>query len=127
MQTRRASKKELRFVNSNLVSIPAKPNEIQIDIDSRRDLQFHHRQWKAFRKALEIAGFSGWTRRIKRSRNGNWHISVYMPFDTLSHVSSIGIAAVLGSDRVRELMNLSRVMRGSRHPVVFFEAQAKRD
>lgn len=99
------------------------PNELQIDIDSEGDMDHVHRGLKI----LNQHGISARLGRVTASMSGNKHVRVVFPRE-VSDVERVALQACLGSDRVREMLSMVRIIKGisvSRPPTVFFEPLAK--
>lgn len=61
-----------------------------------------------------------------RSLSGRgWHVTVTWP-KPLNDPERIALAAVLGSDLIRELLSLIRHFAGSRYPQLFFERKREK-
>lgn len=95
---------------------PAKARELQLDIDSAEALA-------NFRDRLslleQIAEVDSWT--ISESSTANhWHVRVFLK-RKMSTLARIALQAALGSDPIREMINVGRVLRGAPFPIVLFE------
>ena len=113
------SSKSTRFV-------PARANELQIDIDSNAALKMFNEHWHIFnsRMAAYRKPITSLT-TIKASpsgKRGHWHITITFqrPIDPATRIA---LQSVLGSDRVRELLSLCRLLNGSPIPTLFFEVK----
>jgi hypothetical protein len=66
----------------------------------------------------------GWTWLATGSKTpGHFHVTVFLPqdFKRVELLTRVLLAALLGSDGVRETLNYCRVATGRRIPVAFFE------
>jgi hypothetical protein len=93
------------------------PRELFLDIDSPEDLAFYREQLSRLNSRIHMLTET----RITRSSGGNYHVyleSVY----ALTPVGRIMLQAILGSDRVRELLSYLRIeLKLNREPTLFFE------
>jgi hypothetical protein len=102
---------------------PATPYTIQLDIDNNADLKlfFQHLGWLSCimnETKQELRGIS-----LERSRSGkHWHaeISLSKPLPVMTRIA---LAAIMGSDRSRELCNFERVQFKSPYPILFFKKE----
>lgn len=104
--------------------IPANPYTVQLDLDTHSALKLFLQQlpWLScimHETGQELRGVS-----ITRSRNGNWHgeIKLSKPAPVMTRIA---LAAIMGSDRARELCNFERVQFRSKFPVLFFKKVCK--
>jgi hypothetical protein len=100
------------------VIIEPKPNELFLDIDSADDMAYFEKQikrvavrWKCTWTASESPG----------GKMGRYHVYVTFFDRELDHWQRIALQAVLGSDRVRELISVQRLLDGDAAPTLFFE------
>lgn len=107
---------------AGLKIVAARPNQLQIDLDGARALREHGLAYKM----LEREGLTrGWRCRLSQSRRrGHCHVTIDLP-GPLPLGERIALQILLRSDWKREIYNWLRHKKGSRMPVVFFEA-AKR-
>lgn len=100
---------------------PANPYVVQLDIDTTNDLVLFHKHilWLSciMNEAKQpLRGFSEF-----RSRSGKrWHVEIRLSRPK-PVIWRIALAAVMGSDRTRELCNLERVIFGSKYPILFWK------
>ena len=99
---------------------PANPYTVQLDLDNHASLKLFLQQlpWLScimHESKQELRGVS-----LSRSRNGNWHGEIRLS-KPKPVVERIALAAIMGSDRARELCNFERVQFKSPHPVLFFK------
>lgn len=78
-----------------------KADEIFIDLDSQEELEEHHLRWEFF-----CAVFPGAERRFTKSRNGNVHVYITLPF-LIEAVERIALEACLGGDYRRQMILVS--------------------
>lgn len=103
--------------SDTLIVVTPKDSQVQIDLDSPE-------AWRTFKKSI---------RRLKTFINVRKWRAVWHPSKTVGHrhvTIDIGrplsdderilLAALLGSDLVREMINYVRLKRGAPYPVVFF-------
>ena len=87
-------------------------NELLLDIDSENDLQrcklSISRMEDELQEALPFSVF-------KSTTPGHYHISIKFP-RKIDMLERIALQAVLGSDRVREMLSLFRLWQGEAHP-----------
>jgi hypothetical protein len=102
-----------------LLIVQPKPNQIQIDLDSARDIHNYARQYLLLtREGLT----KGWKERITTSRGGGCHLHVTITTPhTMDDLKRVAYAAVLGDDLKRAALNLCRVIKRNKYPIVFFE------
>jgi len=103
---------------SKRIVVPAKSNQLQIDLDGWEALMRHsHSYFLLQREGLT----KGWTPVLKRSEtNGNYHLTITLP-KPLPVERRILLQALLGSDLSREVYNYIRSERKAPMPIVFFE------
>lgn len=100
---------------------PANPYVVQLDIDNTDDLVLFHKHilWLSCimnESKQPLRGFSE-----SRSRSGKrWHVEIRLSRPK-PVVWRIALAAVMGSDRARELCNLERVIFKSKYPILFWK------
>jgi hypothetical protein len=99
-----------------------RPTEVQIDIDNRDQYNLFDERYKnmsayfCMKVVRDTPSKSGG--RFKR------HITVDMGME-LSDAQRCAIQAVLGSDPIRELIGVMRMLLGMEHPTLFYELGAK--
>lgn len=104
---------------------PANPYVVQLDIDRSEDLVIFHKQilWLSCimnESGQPLRGFSE-----TRSRSGKrWHVEIRLsrPRPVMWRIA---LAAIMGSDRARELCNFERVQFKSKYPVLFWKKHGK--
>jgi hypothetical protein len=94
-------------------------NELFIDIDSEVDYAYFQKQIKR----IEVRWPCAWRATGSPSgKPGRYHVRVVFEGDRrLDHWQRIALQAVLGSDRVRELISVQRLLDGDATPTLFFE------
>jgi hypothetical protein len=103
---------------NNRIVVPAKSNQLQIDLDGWQALTRHTHSYFL----LEREGLTeGWQPDLQKSEtNGHYHLTVTLP-KPLPVERRILLQALLGSDLSREVYNFIRSTRNAPMPVVFFE------
>lgn len=98
--------------------IEPKPNEIQVDLDSLRDLHVFSRQYRM----LDSRGLTRhWRVKVAASfARGHVHVTIRLP-RAKPLIERVYLAALLGSDLKREAFNYIRVRCRRKIPVAFFE------
>lgn len=93
-----------------------KSNELFLDIDNVEDFAF-------FKKHITDLGdlVQTWNFTESKSGKGHYHIIVTLNRKVKSLTERVLLQAVLGSDRVRELISWRRLDSGNRKATVFFE------
>lgn len=111
------------------IHVPARDNQLQIDIDSNTALAFFRKQWVIFNSRMSAYGkLQTSMLAIEPSpsgKPGRWHITITFPFARLTDTDRIALQACLGSDRTRELLSMCRCLNGSPIPTLFFERRTK--
>jgi hypothetical protein len=99
------------------IVIEPKPNQLFVDIDCEDDLV-------VFRKNLGwLEGLvTGYALKPSGSgKPGHYHITVELSRDVKDGYERIGLQAILGSDRLREVLSWRNLANESGRPTVFFE------
>src|SRR5665213_1744744 len=105
-----------------MVVIP-KANQLFIDIDKEEDKKAFRKHLKTLKK--ECPGLVLDVKNKPSSSKGHRHITIELSED-IEDGTRILLQAVLGSDRVRELLSYVRLRSGFRkHPTLFFEKRKK--
>jgi len=105
---------------------PARPDTLQLDIDSAADLVHFHRclPWLSCICAEQGMAIRWLTET--RSRSGrHWHVEIRVG-RRLTILERIALQAILGSDRMRELCNWERWKCKSTHPILLIDATVPR-
>jgi hypothetical protein len=96
------------------------PNDLFVDIDSEDDLDFFHEAIVRLRRYFP--GGDILVNVTPSKSPGRYHATVTIPRPVKDAAERILLQAVLGSDRVRELLSWARLETGATpHPTVFFE------
>lgn len=103
---------------TNKVAVPAKSNQLQIDLDSADALRLHG----FYYHLLERDGLTkGWVTVYECSKTpDHYHCTVTMP-SSRPLKERIALQALLGSHITREVYNWIRCERGAKIPVVLFK------
>ena len=104
-------------VNDGLNAIFPKDTELQIDIDNEHSFQMFEKQRLILNRFVPIKDI-----KIEPSRSGlpKRHITVTL-FDSITQIERLALQAMLGSDRVRELLGYVRHKNNDPHPTLFLE------
>jgi hypothetical protein len=100
------------------IIVEPKPSELFIDIDSEQDLAYFKKQIVR----IELRMPCVW--RVQPSpsaKAGRYHVYVDFHPRALDPWQRIAMQAVLGSDRIRELISVQRLLDGDAAPTLFFE------
>ena len=119
-----------------LVFVPARPDELQIDLDRPR-ARIPKRLLRLVSEHVQIKSV-----KYNRSKSGNTHVTIrikpdyywskllqrhpYNPrVEKCQQFEHLFLQAVLGSDPVRELLSWGRARNGCPYPTLFFEKESK--
>ena len=94
-------------------------NELQIDIDNEHSYRLLYNQLRSVNKLVGIYNYTE-----KPSKSGEpWKMHSTLVFQdrTFTTLERIGLQAMLGSDRVRELLSYVQYLNGDAHPTLFLE------
>lgn len=96
-------------------------DELQIDIDNEHSYRLYLNQKCILNKFVGIAGT-----RETYSKSGNpWKLHITIKVNhNLTTLERIGLQAMMGSDRVRELLSYVQYREGDEHPTLFLEKTA---
>lgn len=99
------------------VVVEPKPNELFIDIDRAEDKECFHRNigWLGDL----VTGYD--TKPSTSGKPEKCHIVVRLNRDVKDHFERIGLQAILGSDRLREVLSWRNAIHESGRPTCFFE------
>jgi hypothetical protein len=106
---------------------PSNPFTVQLDIDTSYDLILFHKHiaWLSCimnENREPLRAFSE-----TRSRSGKrWHVEIKLSV-AKPLVWRIMLAAIMGSDRARELCNFERMMTHSKYPILFWKKASNSD
>ena len=99
---------------------PASPYRIQLDIDNNADLKLFYKYLPWLSCILHEIGQEHRGISMQRSRSGNWHVEIALS-KPMPKIERICIAAIMGSDRARELCNWERYKFKSQFPILFIK------
>lgn len=104
-----------------LKATPAKPNELQIDLDTDLAYETFKQQLKFLRRTrqLEIISVRKFT-----SRSGNRHVSITLT-QNLPIMERIALQAALGSDVRREMCNWGRARNNAPYPIILIHRRPR--
>lgn len=104
-------------VNDGLNAIFPKDTELQIDIDNEHSFRMFEKQQLILNRFVPIKDI-----KIEPSRSGlpKRHITVTL-FDSITQIERLALQAMLGSDRVRELLGYVQHKNNDPHPTLFLE------
>jgi hypothetical protein len=104
----------------NRIVLP-QSNELQVDIDSDEQYAVFQKSLACLKRNETESDDIKVEEHPSRSGLPRRHITITMPFD-LEPWERIAFQAALGSDPIRELVSIYRLMRNDRHPTLFVEA-----
>jgi hypothetical protein len=106
----------------NLIVVFPEPNQLFIDLDNEISYQMFIRQFQIFQKFID----KGAEVKVTTSKSGlpKQHATVRLSFK-VTEEKRILFQALLGSDRVRELLGYVQETNGDPHPTLFLEAGPK--
>jgi hypothetical protein len=92
-------------------------DELQIDLDNEHSFILFQNQMHVLQHHEK-----GISWKVTTSRNGppGRHVTVQLEWK-VTPLERIGLQAILGSDRIRELLGYIRLRRGETHTTLFFE------
>lgn len=94
---------------------------LQIDIDNEHSYRLLQNQLLIMDK---FVGPSNYTEKPSKS-GAPWKLHITLTFDrTFTALERVGLQAMLGSDRVRELLSYVQLQNGDPHPTLFLEKVA---
>ena len=97
-------------------------NELQIDIDNEHSYRLLSNQLYIMNKFVGIYNYT--EKPSKSGEPGKMHITLVFQDRTFTTLERIGLQAMLGSDRVRELLSYVQNLNGDAHPTLFLEKTA---
>lgn len=93
-------------------------NELFVDIDNAHSYMLFCKQFDIVNKHI---GVEGWQENISKSGNPDKkHITIQLSVD-VTPMERLALQAMLGSDRVRELLGYVQEKNGDPYPVLFLE------
>lgn len=95
-------------------------NQLLIDIDSYEGHSIFHRAMAAYKRNMEGFGEIKFEQRPSSSGYPHMHITVTLPFK-VDPWQRIALQAAFGSDPMRELLSITRLMKGDSHPTILVE------
>lgn len=108
---------EIAVKNGWKVILP-EANQLLIDIDNEADYQVWSRARHLIEKTLKIKKVV--ETPSKSEKPGKWHITVDLGV-TLTAAERITLQAMLGSDRMREILSFFRLQNTDSEPTLFYE------
>lgn len=114
-----ATVEAIAAARGKVVVYPA-DDELQLDLDGEDAVCFFREQMVRFNKEV--------VRVVKHTitpstRPGHWHATLKLERSVYDEVERVLFQALLGSDRVRELLTLVRARRGDKRPSRLFEVR----
>lgn len=94
--------------------------ELQIDIDSEEQYKTFQRNYSAFCNMIDDSANFVVTEKISHSGLPHRHITIKLTWNVFD-TSRIALQAALGSDPMRELLSMVRVLQGIPNPTAFAE------
>jgi hypothetical protein len=104
------------------IAIPARSNQLQIDLDSVEALHNHcHYYFLLAREGMT----KGWKLDyVTSSTLDHFHVTVTMP-RAAPLLERVALQALLGSHLTRECYNWIRAKKGAKMPIVFFREKKR--
>ncbi len=99
--------------------VDPEPNELFIDIDREEDFEFFKKNVNWLKDIVECWHVSP----SPSGKPGHYHIIVTLKRPVRDAVERIGLQAMLGSDRLREILSLRNALNNSGRPTCFFEKE----
>jgi hypothetical protein len=98
------------------------PNELLLDLDNEEDFHKAYAMLKRLESEIENC-----TSTVFPSKSGfpHRHMIVRLPFE-ISNVERIALQAIMGSDKIRELLSLFRVWKGDESPTLLAIKESKK-
>ena len=112
--------RDAKAKEGNLDIVFPKSNELQIDIDNEHSYQVFKNQIVILRKYISVTNIE--EHESKGGLPGR-HITVTL-FKDVTMIERLALQAMLGSDRIRELLGYIRYDRKEPRPTCFFERKA---
>lgn len=103
--------------DENLMIVYPEDNVLQIDIDNEHSYLVFQNQMKILCNFLKVLN---WIDNPSKSGLPKRHITVHLD-KSVTPLERIALQAMLGSDRIRELLGFIRLNRGELRPTCFFE------
>ena len=112
-----------RAAVENLNVVFPTSHELFIDIDNELSYQMFLRQFQVFQKFVD--GDAEFVESPSKSGLPKRHVAVWLSRPIKDEVERILFQALLGSDRVREILGYVQAVNGDPHPTLFLEAKPK--
>jgi len=108
---------EERAEREDLSVVYPKPNELFVDIDNEHSYQLFIKQMDIMRKYVGATAMS-----VSPSKSGlpKRHIIVTLT-KNVTEIERVALQAMIGSDRVRELLGYIQAKNNDPHPTLFLE------
>jgi hypothetical protein len=99
----------------------AAPCELQIDFDRKSDKKELPTRFKDCMKLLQqrFSVTEPLPYKLSKSKGGGTHITITLPVP-MEDLEKVSWQAVMGSDRIREGLNILRIKRGIKNPILLF-------
>ncbi len=104
----------------NLVVVYPKDNEVMVDIDNNHSLQLFSKQITIVEKYIGVLGVE---QHSSKSGGMKSHITVTLA-NPVTPIERLALQAMLGSDRVRELLGYVEYKNGDLTPTLFLERKS---
>lgn len=112
-----------RAALQNLTVVFPTPFHLFIDIDTELSYQMFIRQFQMFKKFVDNDAY--FIEAPSKSGLPKRHITVFLSNPVRDEEQRILFQALLGSDRVREMLGYVQASNGDPHPTLFLEAKPK--
>lgn len=99
--------------------VDPEPNQLFIDIDREEDYEYFKKNVNWLKDIIECWHVSP----SPSGKPGHYHIVVTLKRSVRDAFERIGLQAVLGSDRLREVLSWRNAMNNSGRPTCFFEKE----
>lgn len=111
-----------RAQRENLIVVFPKDNQLFIDLDNEHSYLLFKKQWDIFKKYVDLEATFG--ELPSKSGLPKRHITINLSY-FINELERLAFQAMLGSDRVRELLGYVQMKNGDPHPTLFLEAKPK--
>jgi len=109
-----------KVADENLLIIYPEDDVLQIDIDNEHSYLLFTNQVMILSKFMQV---QKWDVTPSKSGLPKRHITVSLG-RAVSSLERLALQAMLGSDRIRELLGFVRLQQGELHPTLFFERKS---
>jgi hypothetical protein len=99
----------------DFIIVVADAYTIQVDLDTEDDLRHFDKHIKILEPQLAIENVI-----YTRSKSDRWHVTIKSK-QSWNDLSRVAIQACLGSDRMRETLNIKNVLQGKENAILFIE------